>query len=209
MFLAQFLTIAFIHLLAVVSPGPDFAVVTSNSLLHSRKTGTYTALGLMFGLMVHLSYCLLGIALLISRSILLFTIIKYLGAAYLVYIGYKSIKAKPSDAVEAEAVEQPRKALSPLGAVKVGFLTNVLNPKVTLFMLALFTQVINPATPKIYEAAYGLEMMAMTFLWFTLVSIFFSHKQIKNKVAKFQHHIERVTGVVLIALGIKVALAHR
>ncbi len=92
-------------------------------------------------------------------------------------------------------------------SVKIGFLTNVLNPKATLFMLALFTQVINPATPKSWEAAYGTEMMAMTFIWFSLVSVFFSHRHIRIRVAKFQHYIERATGAVLILLGIKVALA--
>ena len=210
MYWSQFLTIAIIHFLAVASPGPDFAVVTSNSLLHSRKSGIYTTLGIALGLAVHITYCILGIAIVISKSIILFNIIKYLGAGYLIYIGYKSMRAKPAPALETEETEKPKKNLSPLAAIRIGFLTNVLNPKATLFMLALFTQVITPGTPKGIEMLYGLEMMTATFLWFSLLSVFFSHKQIRIRVAKFQHKIERVTGVVLIALGIKVALAsHR
>src|SRR5438874_2029674 len=95
MFLSQFLTVAVIHLLAVMSPGPDFAMVTRNSLLYSRKSGIYTSLGMSLGIMVHVTYCLLGIALIVSRSIVIFSIIKYVGAAYLMYIGYKSLRAKP------------------------------------------------------------------------------------------------------------------
>ncbi|MDB5194191.1 MAG: lysine exporter protein LysE/YggA [Parcubacteria group bacterium] len=209
MYVSQFFTIALIHLLAVVSPGPDFAMVSRNSLVYSRKAGIYTAFGLVCGIAVHITYSLLGIGLLISQSILLFNTIKYIGVAYLIYIGYKSLKAKPQAEGEVVEVISEEKMLTPLAAIKTGFLTNVLNPKVTLFILALFTQVIDPKTPKFIQALYGLEMMTATFVWFTIVSIFFSHQKIKGRVTKFQHWIERFTGVVLIGLGIKVALSSR
>lgn len=205
-FLAQFLTVALVHLLAVASPGPDFAVVTRNSLIYSRHIGLYTALGIAAGIMVHVAYSLLGIGFIISQSIIVFNIIKFIGAAYLIYIGYKSLRAKPADLAETEA-SIPVQPLSLSAAFKNGFLTNVLNPKATLFFLALFTQVIAPATPKVIQLAYGIEMMLLTFAWFTLVSLFFSNVLIRKKIAKVQHRIERVTGIVLIALGIKVALA--
>ncbi len=208
MFLSQLLTIATVHLLAVASPGPDFAMVTRNSLVYSRKAGIFTALGLALGVAVHVTYSLLGIGLLISRSIILFSIIKYIGAGYLIYIGYKSLKAQPHVSSEVEAVTS-EKVLTARAALKSGFLTNVLNPKVTLFILALFTQVIDPATPKIIQAAFGLEMMFMTFIWFTLISLLFSNKVMKLKIVGVQHYIERFTGVVLIALGVKVALSAR
>ncbi|MDD5050703.1 MAG: LysE family transporter [Candidatus Pacebacteria bacterium] len=208
MYLAQFFTVVIVHLLAVMSPGPDFVMVTRNSLVYSRKVGVYTSLGLGFGIAVHVTYCLLGIGLLISQSILLFNVIKYLGAGYLIYIGYKSLRAKPQ-AEKAEEILKAEKEISPLSAIRIGFLTNVLNPKATLFMLALFTQVINPGTPRLIEGLYGVEMVVMTFLWFSLVSVFFSNPLIKEKISKVQHHIERVTGAVLILLGIKVALSSR
>ncbi len=209
MFLSQLLTIAIVHLLAVISPGPDFAMVTRNSLIYSRKTGVYTSIGLGLGIMVHVIYCLLGIGLLISQSILVFSIIKYIGAAYLIYIGYKSLKSKPHTEAGSEVQHESEKVMSTFAAVRVGFLTNVLNPKATLFMLALFTQVINPSTPKIIEMIYGFEMVFVTMLWFSLVSVFFSNGKIKTKITKYQHYIERLTGGVLIALGIKVALSSR
>lgn len=208
MYLAQFLTVVIVHLLAVMSPGPDFVMVTRNSLVYSRKVGVYTSIGLAMGIAVHVTYCLLGIGLLISRSILLFNIIKYLGASYLIYIGYKSLKAKPQ-AQENIEIEKAQEQISSLSAIRIGFLTNVLNPKATLFMLALFTQVINPGTPRLIESLYGMEMVTMTFVWFSLVSVFFSNSLIKSKISKVQHHIERLTGAVLILLGIKVALSSR
>ena len=229
MYLTQFFTIAIIHLLAVASPGPDFAVVTKNSLFHSRKIGIYTALGVACGIMVHVSYCLLGIGLVISRSIPLFDAIKYVGSAYLLYIGYKSLKAKPVAPLEDGQVSdldsdrtdrtdrsdnsrmetKDKTILTPKKAVRSGFLTNVLNPKATLFFLAIFTQVIDPSTPKIIQAGYGLETMVITFVWFALVSLLFSNGRIKARITRIQHHIEHITGVVLIILGIKVALASR
>ncbi|MEN9649402.1 MAG: hypothetical protein RL094_369 [Candidatus Parcubacteria bacterium] len=215
MFLSQFLTVALIHLLAVISPGPDFAMVTRNSLLYSRKSGVYTSVGLGLGILVHVTYSLLGIGILISQSIVLFSVIKFIGAAYLMYIGYKSLKSKPYSEVKesttatTNSVPAVSKTMSSFESMKIGFLTNVLNPKATLFMLALFTQVIDPVTPKFIQMLFGVEMVLATIAWFSLVSLFFSNEAIKHRIRKYQHYIERLTGGVLIALGIKVALSSR
>ncbi len=208
MLLSAFLTVVIVHLLAVVSPGPDFAVITRNSLLYSRRAGILTALGLALGIGIHVTYCLFGIGLVISQSILLFNAIKWFGAAYLVYIGYKSLRSKPKQEKEVTTVVSVN-TLSDAKAVRIGFLTNVLNPKATLFFLALFTQVIDPATPTWVQLVYGVEMITMTFVWFSFVSIVFSNPILKRRIGAVQHHIERVTGVVLIALGIKVAISSR
>ena len=208
-YLLQFTTVAVAHLLAVMSPGPDFAVVTKNSLSHSRKAGIYTALGIALGLSVHVTYSLLGIGFIISRSIILFNIIKLIGAGYLIYIGYKAVQSKPvSVLTEAEHISVPA-SMKPGQAIKNGFLVNVLNQKATLFVLALFTQVIDPLTPTVIKLGYGIEMMIATFVWFSIVAILFSHGTLRAKIQKAQHWIDRTTGVVLIALGLKVALSHR
>ena len=205
MFLAQFITIGVVHLLALISPGPDFAMVSRNSLIYSRKIGIYTSIGIALGIMIHVAYSLLGIGFIISKSIVLFNVIKYIGAAYLIYIGYKSLRAKPTENMKIENEE--KKALTPGRAIWVGFLTNVLNPKATLFFLALFTQIINPATPKLFQLFYGIEMMVLTFVWFAFVTYIFSHSYITARIKKVQHYVEKVTGAVLIGLGIKVAIS--
>jgi len=206
-YLGIILTVALIHLLAVVSPGPDFMMVTRNSLIYSRKTGIYSAVGLGLGILVHVTYSLVGIGLLIAKSILLFNTIKFLGAAYLIYIGYKSLTSKSSD---LEMVDQNRKNdISRLQAVRIGFLTNVTNPKATLFFLSLFTLVINPKTPLFVKTVMGGEMAIVTALWFTLVAFIVSHRFIKSRIGKIQHAAEKFIGVILIGLGLKVAFSSR
>ncbi len=202
-FYAQILTITIIQLVAIMSPGPDFAIICRNSLVYSRRTGIYSALGISLGILVHVTYTLVGIGLIISKSIILFSAIKLLGAAYLIYIGYKSLKAKPSGKIAATKSKQD---LSRLQAIKIGFITNILNPKVTLFFFSLFTQVISQNTPASLRFLYGLQMFVFTLGWFTLLAITISHPLIKNRFFSISHYIEKTMGVILIALGIKVAL---
>ncbi len=211
-FIAQFITVALAHLLAVISPGPDFIIVSKNSITYSRKIGIYTALGIAMGLLVHIFYSLLGIGLIISQSIVLFNLIKVLGALYLIYLGYKMLRSKPEITQnDAKVIQEKKinKMLSPFGAIKNGFLVNVLNPKATLFFLALFTQVINPETSQVVKMIYGVEMIIVTFVWFTIVSFMFSNKTLKTKINKVQHHIDRFTGAIFILLGLKVLTSER
>ncbi|MBP7847928.1 LysE family translocator, partial [Patescibacteria group bacterium] len=153
-------TVTLIHLLAVISPGPDFVVAVKNSLTYGRKTGIWTAIGIGLGIGVHLIYCMAGLALLISQSILLFSIIKFIGAGYLIYIGVSSILAKSSK-IEVVA-DELKPAMSPMQAVWNGFLTNVLNPKATMFFLSLFTLVISPDTSISLMILLGVIMIVNT-----------------------------------------------
>lgn len=205
-YLHELAVIAMIHLMAVMSPGPDFAMISRNALVYSRRSGIYSAIGLGLGILVHVAYSLIGIGLIISQSIILFSIIKYLGAAYLIYIGYKSLRSKKVVSSIADVVPM-KQDLSAWAAVRAGFLTNVLNPKATLFFLSLFTQVINPETPFVIQLLYGLEMSLATMAWFGFVAIVLSQPMIKKRFEKVQHHFERLFGVLLVMLGIKVALS--
>ena len=209
----ELLLVAGIHWLAVMSPGPDFAMVVRNSLIYSRRTGILAAAGLAMGIMLHITYSLLGIGLVISKSIVLFNAIKLLGAAYLIYIGVKSLLAKKQSKAEiAEEMteefgdEPAAKDLSTVAALRLGFLTNALNPKATLFFLALFTQVINPSTAIAIKVLYGAEMTIATFVWFSLVATILTHKRVNRGFAGIKHYLEKAFGAVLVALGIKVAL---
>lgn len=204
-YLPEFLTVVVIHLLAAMSPGPDFIMISRNSISCSRRAGVYSALGLGLGILVHVTYSLVGIGFIISRSILFFSIIKYIGAAYLVYIGWRSLRARPYAAAQESG--GARRELGRFAAVRMGFLTNVLNPKATLFFFALFTQVVRLETPKAIQALYGLEMSIMTFLWFGFVALALSHPAIKGRFVSVGHRLEQAFGVILIAFGVKVALS--
>ncbi|MBP9771289.1 LysE family transporter [Candidatus Gracilibacteria bacterium] len=200
-------TVTLIHLLAVISPGPDFIMCVRNALTYSRKTGIWTAVGFGAGISVHIFYCLAGLALVISKSILVFNTIKLLGAAYLIYIGAKSIFSKSS---VIEVGQQTKKEdISPLAAIKIGFLTNALNPKATLLFLSLFTMVISPETPATIQGIMSFIMIANTIIWFSLVSVFFTQKKVRNVFEKFQNIFNRTFGGLLIALGVKVALSNK
>lgn len=204
MLLHEFLLVAGLHLVAVMSPGPDFMMTTRLCLAYSRKIGIYGAIGIGAGILVHVAYSLAGIALIISKSIVLFNTIKLLGAAYLIYIGIQALRSKKTEYV-IDKVSREDKNISNLQALKMGFLTNALNPKATLFFLALFTQVIDASTPIWVKMFYGVEMAVVTALWFSLVTLLFTHHRVVHVFSGIKHYIDRVFGVALIGLGIKVA----
>ena len=134
MYWTEFLTVALVHLLAVASPGPDFAIVLRESVSNGRHAGIWTALGVGSGILLHVGYCLLGIGLIVSQSIVLFNLLKWLAAAYLIYIGIRALQARPADPASAELA--PLTTRSPRAAFARGFVTNGLNPKATLFFLS-------------------------------------------------------------------------
>lgn len=201
-YLPLFGSVLLIHLLAVMSPGPDFVMALRNSLTYSRKTGIYTAVGFGIGIGVHVFYCVFGLALIISTSELIFNIIKYLGVVYLTYIGVVSISSKAKDVSIGNSVH--KKDISALKAIRIGFLTNVLNPKATLFFLSLFTFVIGPDVPKNIAWVLGVMMMINTTLWFSLVAIFFTQARIRALFNKYQKAFNIVFGVLLIAIAVKI-----
>jgi len=201
-YLPLFGSVLLIHLLAVMSPGPDFVVALRNSLTYSRKTGVYTAIGFGIGIGVHVVYCVFGLALIISTSPVAFNIIKYLGIAYLTYIGVVSLVSKTSNISVGK--EGPLSDISPLKAVRIGFLTNVLNPKATLFFLSLFTFVIGPNTPSSVSWFLGVMMMVNTTIWFSLVAIFFTQSRIRSIFNKHQKTFNIIFGLLLIGIAIKI-----
>jgi RhtB (resistance to homoserine/threonine) family protein len=206
MYWTEFFTVALIHLLAVASPGPDFAIVVRESVAFGRRAGIFTALGVGIGIFVHVAYSLLGIGLIVSQSIVLFNALKWLAAAYLLYIGIKALRAKPADAARVEpSAEQAQR--SARAAFTTGFVTNGLNPKATLFFLSLFTVVINPHTPLTVQAGYGVYLALATALWFCLVAMLFSQQRVRNGFARMGHWFDRLMGAVLVALGIKLAFS--
>ncbi len=205
----EFLTVVIVHLLAVASPGPDFAIVLRQSLTAGRMAAIWTSIGVGLGILVHVAYALLGLGLIISQSVQVFSIIKLAGAGYLLYIGWKSLRAKPENGAAASATGGPVKVCSLSQALRIGFLTNVLNPKATLFFLSLFSVIIKPDTPQGVQLVYGLYMSLATGIWFCGLSLVLTQPRVRRGFSRFGHWAERGMGVVLIALGIRLAFANR
>lgn len=204
----EFGKVALAHLLAVASPGPDFAIVLRQSLRHGRTAGVWTSAGVATAILLHVSYSLLGIGLLIRNSELWFSVFKYAGAAYIAWLGLRSLAARPPSAKVADRpVRETDEAPTPRRAFATGFLTNALNPKVSLFFLALFAMVISAHTPKLIQAGYGVWTSAATFGWFSLVSMVFTREPVTRAFLAHGHWIDRLLGVVFIGFAISLALA--
>lgn len=203
--MTELLAVVAITFFAVISPGPDFAMVSRNSLLLSRRTGELTALGIAAGVCVHVTYTLLGVGLLIQQSLWLFNLIKLAGAAYLIFLGIKMLRAKP--ATDEVLAEQP--VLSSLGALRTGFLTNVLNPKTTIFIVSLFMQVVQPQTSLAVQLGYGAFIVLAHAVWFSAVAIFFSTDSVRGRLLAVRHWIDRVFGGLLVGFGMLLALTQQ
>lgn len=193
-------TVIILHLIGLISPGPDFAMVLRNALGSSRQAGVYTGLGFGVAVGVHVAYCILGLAVIIEHSVLLFDIIKYLGGAYLIYLGIKALLSKLS------AKKDPRNVqtftLTRFQAFRIGFVCNLMNPKVVLSFIAIFTVAIKPITPIWLQILLGLEMMTVTFLWFNFVSHMVTHPKVLKRIDTIQHRLVKSMGVILILFGL-------
>ncbi|WP_421682084.1 LysE family transporter [Stutzerimonas urumqiensis] len=205
MYWTEFATVALVHLLAVASPGPDFAVVVRESVARGSHAGRWTAFGVGAGILLHVAYSLLGIGLLVSQSVVLFNLFKWLAAGYLLYLGVRALRARPAP-IELGMPSGPA-GQSAWRSFSVGFVTNGLNPKATLFFLSLFTVVIDPQTPLPIQAAYGAYLAMATAAWFCLVAWLFSRARVRAGFARMGHWFDRVTGAVLVALGVRLALS--
>lgn len=204
-YLHEFFIVALAMFLALLSPGPDFAMVIKQSITQGRKASIYTSIGIGLGISVHVIYTILGIGLIISKSIILFNIIKLLGAAYLIYLGYKSLRSKGFKLNEngKEEIQE----LSIKKSFTIGFLCNALNPKATLFFVSLFTVVISINTPIYIQCIYGIFCVFATMTWFVFLSLVLSQKRVRNFFNTFGKWFDRVVGVVLISIGLKIAFS--
>ena len=193
--------ISSIHLLAAASPGPDFVLVSQQTLNNGKKAGLMCSIGIALGLSVHIIYSAFGLAAVIANSANMLWFIKIAAAAYLIYLGVKGLKAKPKSQVETANIA---KSYSAKKSIAVGFLCNVLNPKAPIYFVSLFTVVLSPNMPLYEIAIYGVWMMVIQFFWFVLVVVVLSRPAINNRFKLSGHWIDRVLGGAMIALGIKV-----
>lgn len=203
--MTELIAVVTLTLLAVISPGPDFAMVSRNSLGGSRAAGLYCTLGIGLGVLVHVGYTLIGVGLLIQRSLWLFTLLKFIGAAYLIYLGvqmYRHAAAAPAHTAT------PAPHIGDWRALKTGFLTNVLNPKTTVFIVSLFMQVVNPQSPLWLQIGYGLFISLAHLLWFGAVALFFSAPGVSARFLRLRRGIDRLFGGLLITFGALLALSN-
>ncbi|MFJ9804099.1 LysE family translocator [Streptomyces wuyuanensis] len=200
--MTQVIAVAVITVLAVISPGADFAMTVRNSYLYGSTAGLLAAAGISLGVLVHVAYTMLGVGLLVSRSPAAFTVMKLVGALYLVYIGVRTFTARTRLDIDLSGPG----GLSRGQALRTGFLTNALNPKTMLFVVSTYTQVVTAGTPLAQRIGYGLFMSLAHLVWFSLAALCFSHETLRARMLSRQAVLNRVIGSVLVGLGVALAL---
>lgn len=212
----EIIAVAIITVLAVISPGPDFAMVTRIALARGRRAGVLCAVGIGSGVSVHLAYTLIGLGVLLASNVWVLNSLRYLGAAYLIWLGcaalwpdirrflvrMNALKNKDVSANTATSLPRPDQSRN-RSSFWIGFACNALNPKTMLFIVSLFSQVISPGTPILQEIGYGIYIAACHMVWFGLVAVALTLPSVQARIAAIKGWIERAVGLCLAGLGIK------
>lgn len=196
--IAQAWVIATITWLAVISPGADFAVVSRNSSLFGQGAGLASSLGIASGCFVHVAYAILGLALISQYVPEFFEYVRIIGAGYLLYLGLTMVRSKP---IQLSTNNGSINHLTNWRYFRMGLLTNSLNPKTSLFVISLYSQVIGPDTSLEAKLLWGAFIAASHFLWFSAVSMFMSAPAIRMRILSNQRAFNVGIGLVLLLLG--------
>lgn len=208
-FFVSWLLLASVQAAATISPGPDFAMVVRNAMAYGRRAGLFTVLGISLSAASYVLLVIFGLAVVISRSVMLYNTLKYAGAAYLIFIGIKALCARKENATDQQQDDKniKKSALSDFEALRMGYLTNLLNPKSAVFFTAVYAQFITPETPIATQALYCLTTFIIQFLWFSFVTLVLTDPRVRNAFISKRHWIDRVCGGLLVVLGLRLALS--
>ena len=177
-------------------------MVMRQSLRYGRTAALWSTFGVGLGNIVHMGYALLGVSVVIAQSPLLFSVLKYIGAAYLITIGFLSLWSSATHGT-LPSVEEAQAPYPARRAVWVGFLTNVLNPKAALFLMAMFTVFIDPSTPIAIRLAYSVWMLFIAMAWFSVLCFVFAQQRVRELYHRSSRWIERIMGLVFIVFGVE------
>lgn len=217
---ATLIQIAILNLIATISPGQNFAIIVRSSIMYERRIGIMTAIGVILGELVHITYIILGIGVILAHAWILSSI-KILGCLYLSYLGVRMLCAKKNmggdlsqdaDSIPEQAAAKsspsalPSAPISGFKALWTGVLTNLCNFNVVIFLLSLFSVVVDSGTPAHILMLYSGTILLTSFTWFILVVFLFSNHHIRALFSSASHWVERFTGGVLLVISIKLAL---
>ncbi|WCH49373.1 LysE family translocator [Lysinibacillus sp. OF-1] len=192
-------------IILTIMPGPDNLFVLAQSITQDKKAGIATSLGLCTGLLVHISAAVLGISAIIYQSTIIFSIVKFAGAAYLLYLAWQSFRAKGDP-----FTLQQQNTQTYITLYKKGILMNILNPKVSLFFLALLPQFVNPAQGHVafQMLILGIVFLVQALVLFSLFSIFAGkvRKLIIGQPA-IAKRLNMIQGILFTFIGIQIAIS--
>ena len=197
----EFLTVAILHLFAVASPGPDFVLITRQSLRYNRKVAIWTSLGIGTGILFHSLLAITGLVLLITSNELFSIILKIIGSLYLLYLGFNSIlRSKEESNIEEEITNTYK-----LNGFLAGLITNITNIKAILFFITVFSVVLDTGN-NLYLLLYGAYMALATFIWFSIISFVFTSEGFKGRFSSFLSLFEKIIGFTLILLSLQILI---
>ncbi|ASU24366.1 lysine transporter LysE [Vibrio qinghaiensis] len=191
-----------ICILGAMSPGPSLAMVAKHSLAGGRKNGLATAWAHAFGIGVYAFITLIGLAVVLYQSPLLFKTVGYAGALYLAYLGINALRSKGGVAAKLESGEM----VSVWQSAKEGLLISLLSPKIALFFIALFSQFVAIGNELSSKAIIVLTPFLVDGIWYTFITLILSSPLLLDKLRARAALIDRLSGVVLIALAIRVVM---
>jgi RhtB (resistance to homoserine/threonine) family protein len=204
-YMTEIIAVSTIAIFMAMLPGADFVMVTRTSIYNGRLAGLYMSAGMCLSVCIHASYSIAGLAVVIANSAWLFSTIKYLGAAYLIYIAWQLLTTRElSNKEQSNRMTQ----ISTFIALRMGFTCNILNPKTSIFFLSIFTQVVSVDTPLIMQVSYGLIIMLAHFIWYCGVALMLSHPKILPRFNRQKQKVDKVAGVVLMLIAVKLTLAN-
>jgi RhtB (resistance to homoserine/threonine) family protein len=197
--------------IVIVVPGPDTAVVTKNILVHGRRAGLGTSLGVSAGLLLWTLAAAVGVASVVRSSAVAFTALKLIGALYLVWLGLQALRAAGHAAAGEEASKAAaRPAMGLLGGFRQGFMSDLANPKIGVFFTSLLPQFVDPGRPVLLPfMALGAVFVLMTVLWLSAYCLIAARAAETLRRPRIRAALDRVTGIVLIAIGLRLATEHR
>ncbi|KIV51654.1 lysine transporter LysE [Aneurinibacillus migulanus] len=207
--MGNFYLFLLMSIVLIILPGPDTGLVTQNTIAQGRRGGVQTALGSISGVIIHTLAAVVGLSAIIVKSAFLFSIFKYVGAFYLIYLGIMSLWAIKKKGI-AIADNKNEKKNASLSAFRQGFLTNVLNPKVAVFFLTFLPQFLEPGSNTFLQfLIMGLTYAALTLIWFLMYVYLIHSINVWMKKPSVQRAIQGISGIVLLSFGIKLALERR
>ncbi|MCP3698189.1 MAG: LysE family translocator [Aliivibrio sp.] len=192
-----------VSLLGAMSPGPSLATVAKHTLSGKRINGIAAAWAHSIGIGCYAFITVTGLAVVLQQSPMLFKGISYLGAAYLVYLGLGALRSTGGIAARLESGQQ----VTIIESAKEGLLISLLNPKIALFFLALFSQFVAVGHGPLDKAIIVITPIVVDGLWYTIISCLLSAPKIVDKLRAQAKWIDRLSGVVLILLAVRVVFS--
>ncbi len=203
---AEIFTFAFVVTLLVISPGPNGILIAKTVPTSGRTAGFANIAGFVTAFYLHGALSILGLSVILMHSATAFTVVKYLGAAYLLWIGIKSLLAALKKEQDELQVQPARNKRTLVTAYFEGLLTNALNPKVSMFYLAAFPQFIPPGSNAFAAASLLLFIHAIiNVAWFGIIVLLLNRVSEVTRSGRIQRWLKGVTGVALIGFGVKLA----